>query len=51
MIAADTNVLVRYVTNDDPVRARKAADLLAGQATILIAHSVLLETEWVLRAV
>jgi predicted nucleic-acid-binding protein len=51
MIAADTNVLVRYVTNDDPVQARKAADLLAGQETILIAHSVLLEVEWVLRAV
>ena len=51
MIAADTNVLVRYVTNDDPVQARKAADLLAGQETVLIAHSVLLEMEWVLRAV
>jgi predicted nucleic-acid-binding protein len=38
MIAADTNVLVRYVTNDDPVQARKAADLLAGQETVLIAH-------------
>lgn len=51
MIAVDTNVLVRYVTNDDPVQARKAADLLAGPETILIAHSVLLELEWVLRAV
>ncbi|WP_295440868.1 hypothetical protein [uncultured Thiodictyon sp.] len=37
--------------NDDPVQARKAADLLAGPETILIAHSVLLELEWVLRAV
>lgn len=51
MIAVDTNILVRYVTNDDPIQARKAADLLAGSETILIAHSVLLEMEWVLRAV
>jgi len=51
MIAVDTNVLVRYVTNDDVVQARQAADLLAGPQTVLIAHSVLLELEWVLRAV
>jgi len=51
MIAVDTNILVRYVTNDDPLQARKAADLLASPQTILIAHSVLLEMEWVLRAV
>lgn len=51
MIAVDTNILVRYVTNDDPLQARRAADLLAGPETILVAHSVLLEMEWVLRAV
>jgi len=29
MIAPDTNVWVRYVTNDDPVQARRAMDILA----------------------
>lgn len=51
MIAVDTNVLVRYVTNDDPQQARRAADLLAGPETVHVPHSVLLEMEWVLRAV
>jgi predicted nucleic acid-binding protein len=51
MIAVDTNVLVRYVTNDEPDQARRAADLLAGPETVHIPHSVLPEMEWVLRAV
>lgn len=51
MIAVDSNVLVRYVTNDDPAQARRALDLLAGAEQIHVAHSVLLEMEWVLRAV
>ena len=51
MIAVDTNVLIRYVTNDDPAQARKAANLLGGTETIFIAHSVLLEMEWILRAI
>ena len=50
MIAVDTNVLVRYVTNDEPTQARQAADLLAGSDDVLIPHTVLLEMEWVLRA-
>lgn len=51
MIAVDTNVLVRYVTNDDPAQARKAMNLLGGADAILVTHTVLLELEWVLRAV
>jgi predicted nucleic-acid-binding protein len=51
MIALDTNILVRYVTNDDPDQARRAADLLSGPETVFLAHTVLLEMEWVLRAV
>lgn len=51
MIAVDTNVLVRYVTNDEPDQARLAARLLAGGDVVLVAPTVLLETEWVLRAV
>jgi predicted nucleic-acid-binding protein len=47
--AIDTNVVVRFLTGDDPaqaVRARKLID--AGD--IFIATSVLLEAEWVLRS-
>lgn len=51
MIAVDTNVLVRYVTNDDPGQAQRAVKLLAGSQVVFIPHSVLLEMEWVLRAV
>jgi predicted nucleic-acid-binding protein len=51
MIAMDTSVLVRYLTNDDPAQARRAADLLAGPDSIVIPVTVLLELEWALRAV
>ena len=51
MIAVDTNVLVRYLTNDDADQARKAAKLLAGADAILVPHTVLLELAWVLRSV
>jgi len=51
MIAVDTNVLVRYLTNDDAAQARKAVDLLASAEPVLLTHTVLLELEWVLRAV
>ena len=48
MIAIDTNVVVRLLTNDDPTQATRAADLLARER-ILVPKTVLLETEWVLR--
>lgn len=48
MIAVDTNVLVRLLTGDDPVQAKRAADLFSREG-IYIPKSVLLETEWVLR--
>ena len=48
MIAVDTNVLVRLVTNDEPVQARRAAALFEAH-DIRIPKSVLLECEWVLR--
>jgi predicted nucleic-acid-binding protein len=50
MIAVDTNVLVRYLTNDDAVQASKAMAVLAGSDRILVTHTVLLELAWVLRA-
>ncbi|MBI5142140.1 MAG: type II toxin-antitoxin system VapC family toxin [Nitrospirae bacterium] len=51
MIGVDTNVWVRYVTNDDPVQAALAVELLRGQEEIFVPKTVLLELEWVLRAV
>jgi predicted nucleic-acid-binding protein len=48
MIAADTNLLVRLLTNDDPSEAKRAARVMESD-DILIPKTVLLETEWVLR--
>lgn len=48
MIAVDTNVLVRLLTNDDPEQARRAARIIQS-SQILIPKTVMLETEWVLR--
>lgn len=51
MIAVDTNVLVRYLTNDDQAQAQRAYALLARAPRVFVAKTVLLETEWVLRRV
>jgi predicted nucleic-acid-binding protein len=48
MLAVDTNVVVRLVTNDSPAQAKRAAAAFASD-DIFVAKSVLLETEWVLR--
>lgn len=50
MIALDTNVWVRYVTNDEPDQAKRALALLAEAEEIFVAKTTLLELEWVLRA-
>ena len=49
MIALDTNVVVRFVTNDEPKQARRARKLIETDE-VLIPVTVLLESEWVLRA-
>ena len=48
MIAVDTNVLVRIVTNDDVEQAKRAL-LLLQREQFLIPKTVFLEMEWVLR--
>ena len=52
MKAVDTNVLVRYLVQDDPAQGRKAAayieDAAAAGEQILIGNIVLCETVWVL---
>jgi predicted nucleic-acid-binding protein len=49
MRAIDTNVLIRFLTGDDPKQAAKARVLVA-EGEIFVATSVLLESEWVLRS-
>lgn len=48
MTAVDTNILVRIVTNDDPIQVRRAAVFLRGKK-VFIPKTVFLEMEWVLR--
>ena len=48
MIAVDTNLLVRLLTNDDSMKAKRALRVMESD-DILIPKAVLLETEWVLR--
>ena len=50
MIAFDTNLLVRIAVNDDQRQADMAEQLLDSQQ-VFISRTVLLESEWVLRAV
>jgi predicted nucleic-acid-binding protein len=50
MVTLDTNVWVRYLTNDDELRARRALKLLEQSETVFLPKTVLLELEWVLRA-
>jgi predicted nucleic-acid-binding protein len=48
VIAADTNVIVRLLTGDEPRQTAKARRLFEAE-TIFLAKTVLLEAEWVLR--
>jgi len=48
MIAVDTYLLARILTNDDPIQARRALKIL-NTDDIFIPKTVLLETELVLR--
>ena len=54
MKAIDTNVIVRYLVQDDPSQARKAASFIEDTAEagdqILISNAVLCEMVWVLDA-
>jgi predicted nucleic acid-binding protein len=50
MLVVDTNVLVRYLTNDDTAQAARVRRLLH-QRDVFVPLTVLLETEWVLRGV
>jgi predicted nucleic-acid-binding protein len=49
MIAVDTNVVVRFLTADDPPQAKKSRALFRDHE-VWLSRTVILETEWVLRA-
>ena len=52
MIGLDTNIIVRYLSQDDPVQSRKASDLIENRLTIeepgFISIVTMVETAWVL---
>ncbi len=48
MIAVDTNVLARFITNDDAAQAKRARRLIEA-GPVFVAKTVLLELEWVPR--
>jgi predicted nucleic-acid-binding protein len=52
MIGLDTNILVRYLTQDDPVQSAKAADILERRLTDknlgFVSVVAMVETVWVL---
>ncbi len=50
MIAFDTNLLVRAVVADEPAQVAIVRDLIM-RDIVFVSRTVLLETEWVLRAV
>lgn len=49
MRSVDTNIVVRYLVNDDP-RQFEAAREIFRRGDVFVATTVLLETEWVLRS-
>jgi len=49
MIAIDTNVLLRYLLQDDDKQSSKVNKLFAGKRQILISDVVLAETIWTLK--
>lgn len=48
MIGVDSNLVIRWLLDDDPRQTRMAASVFKGGETIYISHLVLAETAWVL---
>lgn len=49
MMALDTNVVVRFLTRDEPEEAARGKALIE-RGPVFVAKTVMLETEWVLRS-
>lgn len=48
MVAVDTNIVVRLLTQDDELQYQQSIKIFQSQ-DVFIANTVILETEWVLR--
>ena len=48
MISIDTNIIIRFLTQDDPLQFNKSRALFENHE-VFITDTVILETEWVLR--
>lgn len=48
MISVDTNIIIRFLTQDDNVQYKKAFSIFES-SDVFIPDTVILETEWVLR--
>ena len=48
MIVLDTNLLLRYLLNDDPAQARRVKALLERTAEVTVTPTIVLELVWVL---
>ena len=48
MVAVDTNIIVRFLTQDDELQYQKSLEVFQTQ-DVFIPDTVILETEWVLR--
>ena len=48
MTGVDTNIIVRFLTGDDPKQSEKARAILK-RSDIFVAETIMLEAEWVLR--
>ncbi|MDF5732647.1 MAG: type II toxin-antitoxin system VapC family toxin [Rhizonema sp. PD38] len=49
MVAVDTNIIVRFLTQDDELQYQKSLEIFQTQ-NVFIPDTVILETEWVLRS-
>jgi predicted nucleic-acid-binding protein len=49
MIAIDTNVLLRYLLDDDTRQSKKPSSIITGKINVLITDIVLTETIWTLK--
>ena len=48
MVAVDTNIIVRFLTQDEKLQYQKSLEIFQTQ-NVFIPDTVILETEWVLR--
>ena len=48
MIGIDTNILLRYLLNDEPKQSKKASTIIQGSNKVLITDVVLVEAIWTL---